>query len=213
MKQILGAGRRGPDDKKVVSSAEAVLIVLASAAAAVATTVLAASEIVRLFTGPVTLTLPLATRHQSPTGLRLGAQAHFTSVEAVIPAVPSGEASLLAWAGALNQMGVLAVLGLIFLLALRLRSGNLFTAGSVWILGSCGFLLTLAGTFGQLLDSAARNRLAELIGANQRTADEAVPVFTSQFDTGPTMAGIVLILLAAVFQFGRRLQKDTEGLI
>lgn len=213
MKQILGAGRRGSDDKKVVSRAEAVLLVLASAAAAVATTVLAVSEIVRLFSGPVTLTLPLATTHQSPSGLRFGAQAHFTSVEAVIPAVPSYEASLLAWAGALNQMGILAVLGLIFLLALRLHSGNLFTAGSVWILGSCGFVLTLAGTIGQLLDSAARNRLAELIGANQRTADEAVPIFTAHFDTGPTMAGIVLILLAAVFQIGRRLQKDTEGLI
>ena len=52
MKQILGTGRRGSDDKKVVSRAEAVLIVLASAAAAVVTTVLAISEIVRLFAGP-----------------------------------------------------------------------------------------------------------------------------------------------------------------
>jgi hypothetical protein len=33
------------------------------------------------------------------------------------------------------------------------------------------------------------------------------------FNLGPLVAGIMLIMVAAVFQFGGRLQKDTEGLV
>lgn len=117
-----------------------------------------------------------------------------------------------AWAGALNQIGILAVLSLLFLLAFRLRGENLFTADSVWIVGACGAVLAVAGTVGQVLDQAARSRLAEAIGANQRLADEGI-IFVGHFNIGPVMAGIVLILVAGAFQFGRRLQKDTEGLI
>jgi hypothetical protein len=189
------------------------VLMIVSAAAAVGTTAMAVTRIIDSFTGPVTLSLPLATTHQRPGGLRLGAEAHFTGVEATIPALPSGEASLLAWAEAMSQIGILAVLSLVFLLSLRLRGENLFTAGSVWIIGACGALLTLAGTAGQLLDSAVRNRLAEAIGANERPASEAIPIFAAEFNLGPVTAGMALILIAAVFQFGWRLQKDTEGLI
>jgi hypothetical protein len=212
MIQARGADRPTHGSKKVVSRTDAVLLMIASATAAVATTVLTVSRIISSFSAPVTLTLPLATRQQTPSGLRLGAEAHYTTVEATIPALPSGEAALLAWAAALNQVGILAVLSLLFLLAFRLRGENLFTAGSVWIVGACGAVLAVAGTVGQLLDQAARSRLAEAIGANQRLADESI-IFVGQFNIGPVMAGVGLILVAGAFQFGRRLQKDTEGLI
>lgn len=212
MIQARGADRPTQGSKKVVSRTDAVLLMIASATAAVATTVLTVSRIVASFSGPVTLPLPLTATQQRPTGLLLGAEAHYTAVEATIPALPSGEAALLAWAGALNQVGILAVLSLLFLLAFRLRGENLFTAGSVWIVGACGAVLAVAGTVGQVLDQAARSRLAEAIGANQRLADEGI-IFVGHFNIGPVMAGIVLILVAGAFQFGRRLQKDTEGLI
>ena len=57
-----------------------------------------------------------------------------------------------------------------------------------------------------------RSRLAERIGANARTAGEA-PVFSAEFNVGPMMLGMVLLLVAGVFEYGRRLQKDTEGLV
>lgn len=185
---------------------------LASAVAAVATTVAAVSNIVAYFAGPVTLTVPLATTHQAATGLRLGAAGHFASIEATVPQLPNAEATLLAWAGVLNLVCILAVLALLFVLAFRLRGENLFTAGSVWIIGACGAVLAVAGTFGQVLDSAGRHRVAQAIGANQGGAGEGI-IFSANFNVGPIMAGTVLILVAAVFQFGGRLQKDTEGLV
>lgn len=136
--------------------------------------------------------------------------ARFTSMEATIPALPSDEAVLLAWGGVLNQVSFLAVMALLFLLAFRLRGENLFTPASAWIVGTCGAVLALAGTVGQALDAAARNRIADLIGANQPSE---TLVFVSGFSIAPLLAGIVLVLVAGVFQFGRRLQRDTEGLI
>jgi hypothetical protein len=185
---------------------------IAAGVAGVATTAAAVSDIVAYFAGPVTLTLPLAATHHDAIGLRLGATAHFASVEATIPALPNAEATLLAWAGVLNLIGILAVLSLLFVLAFRLRGENLFTVGSVWIIGACGVVLALAGTLGQALDSAARHRVAQAIGANQGGAGESI-IFSANFNVGPLMAGFVLILVAAVFQFGGRLQKDTEGLV
>lgn len=212
MKQVHRAFGRTSGGKRVVSNTDALAVMIVAAIAAVATTAATVSGVIASFVGPVTLTLPLATRSLRPTGLRLGAEAHFTSVEAFIPALPPSEASLLAWAGVLNQVSILAVLSLLFLLAFRLRGDNLFTAGSVGIIGGCGAVLAVAGTVGQVLDQIARSRLAEAIGANQRTAEDGI-IFMGNLDIGPVMAGMVLILVAGVFQFGGRLQKDTEGLV
>lgn len=38
-------------------------------------------------------------------------------------------------------------------------------------------------------------------------------ILEAEFTTGPLMLGIVLVLVAAVFQYGRRLRKDTGGLV
>ncbi len=120
----------------------------------------------------MTLTLPLQAVQQGPTGLESGATGLFTAMEATIPALPGNEAALLAWGAALNQVSLLAVMALLFLLALRLLGENLFTPASVWIVGASGVVLAAAGNLGQALDAIARNRIAELIGANQRTAGE-----------------------------------------
>jgi hypothetical protein len=212
MKQAYRTAGPTPNRKRGISATVAVALMFTAVVLAVATTAAAVSGFVAYFAGPVTLTLPLATESLSPTGLRLGAEAHFTSVEDAIPVLPYDEAAMLAWAGALNHIGLLAVLALLFLLAFRLRGENLFAAGSVWIVGSCGAVLAVAGSVGQVLDQIARSRLAEAIGVNARSAAEAIS-FTAHFNFAPVTAGLVLVLVAGVFQFGGRLQKDTEGLV
>lgn len=198
--------------KRVMSKGDATVIMVASAVAAVVMTIITVAGVIGSFTGPVTLTLPLSTTSQSPADLRLGAAAHYTSVEATIPSLPGAEAALLAWADALNHVGVLSVLALLFLLALRLRTENLFTRATAEIIGACGIVLAAAGTVGQYLDQAARGRLAEIIGVNRRAVDETV-IFTGQINLTPLVAGVALSLVAAAFRYGRRLQADTEGLV
>lgn len=212
MEQAKGTVNAGRDGKKVVSKGDALGLMIASAVAAAATTAATVTGIIDYFQGPVTLTLPLAAKHQGPGGLNLGAEAHYTAVEATIPVLPAAEATLLAWAGALNQVSILAVLSLAFMLAFQLRGENLFTAGSSVIIGACGVVLAVAGTIGQILDQAARSRLTEAIGANQRSAEESI-VFMGNLNLTPLVAGSVLILIATAFEYGRRLKKDTEGLV
>ncbi|WP_395401603.1 hypothetical protein ACHMXB_21015 [Arthrobacter sp. UC242_113] len=185
---------------------------IASAAGAVTTTALTVWGIVASAAGPVTLTLPVTSTRQALSGLSLGATGHYTALDATVPVLPPGPAALLAWAGTLNQLGILAVLALIFLLAYRLRSEILFTRGSAWLVGAGGFVLALAGTVGQILDSLARSRLADLVGANGHEPGEDY-FFSLDFNVGPLVLGTALLLVAGVFEFGRRLQKDTEGLV
>jgi len=71
----------------------------------------------------------------------------------------------------------------------------------------------VAGIVGQVLDGLGRSRLAEIIGAHARVPGES-QIFSADFNIGPLMlGGIVLLLVAGVFEYGRRLQKDTEGLV
>ena len=58
----------------------------------------------------------------------------------------------------------------------------------------------------------ARGRLAEMIGANARIPGESHS-FPADFNIAPSMLGLVLMLVAGVFQYGWRLQHDTEGLV
>jgi hypothetical protein len=198
--------------KEVVSRTDAIFVMIASAVAALVTTAVTVSGTVALFAGPVPLALPVSTPHQKASGLSLGATGHFTSVEATIPVLPSGPAASLAWAGALNQVGVLAVLVLVFLLAYRVQSRILFTARSAHLVGAAGLVIAVSGTVAQVLDGVARSRLAEMLGANARVQGESL-IFSAEFNTGPVMLGVALLLVAGVFEYGRRLQKDTEGLV
>ena len=211
MKQTVNTSTPQGGGKRIVSRADAVLIMIASAVAAVVTTVPSVSGIVGLFSGPVTLELPIAATNKDASGLELDSTGHYTALEATIPDLPIGPAELLAWGGAVNQIGLLAGLALVFLLAFRLRSAVLFTTASVRIAGACGAVLALFGTVGQILEAWGLNRLAEMIGANGTPGESFA--FYAEFNIGPLVLGLVLILVAGAFQYGRRLQKDTEGLV
>ena len=158
---------------------------IVTATAAAISTALTASWISDLFTGPVTLTLPLEGAQQGPARLGLDSSGTFSQMEATIPALPHSEASMLAWSAVLNQTGVLAVAALLFLLALRLRGANLFTAGSAWIIGSCGTTLALSGSAAQILGDTALTRLSLLIGATPqrpgKTSSSRLPSMLSQW--------------------------------
>jgi len=204
--------RKQGDGKKIVSRGDAILLMIATALAAVVTTALSVSGIAGYFAGPVTLELPVSGTNQTASGLGLGASGHYTVLSATIPSLPQVPATLLAWSAALNQLGVLAILTLVFLLAYRLRSAVLFTAKSVGIIGACGAVLALAGTVGQVLNGWALTRVADMVAGSGSSPGKSM-ILEAKFTTAPLMLGIVLVLVAAVFQYGRRLQKDTEGLV
>ena len=210
----LNRGTGGPQDggKKFVSRADAIFLMVASLLVALISTVLTIVGIVESFASPVTLELPISSTQRTVSGLELESTGHFTSLEATIPDLPDGPAAALAWGAALSQVGVLALLALVFVLALRLHSATLFTAGSVWIVGACGAVLAVATTLGQVIDGQARTNVAEMIGASGREPG-AVYLISTEFDLWPLTVGLILVLVSGVFQYGRRIQKDTDGLV
>jgi hypothetical protein len=197
---------------RAISGADAVAIITLAGAVVIIMIMTTVADIVGRSSGPVALSLPLESNAQDPQLLGAGATARYTQMEATIPALPQTEGALLAWSSVLNLVGVLAMAGLVVLVTWRLWLGHLFTAGSAVLIGTSGAVLALAGSAAQVLDSTARNRLAEFIGANPHFPGESV-IYVTDFNFVPLTAGATLILVAGVFQAGRRLQKDTEGLI
>ena len=212
MEQTRDDERPLAEGKKIVSRSEAGLLMVLTVLSAGVTTGFLVSEIAGYFTGPVTLDLPVSSSGQSADGLGLGSTGQYTTLAATIPALPSGPAVLLAWSSVLHQIGVLAVHLLVFLLAYRLRSAVLFTAGSVWIIGICGAVLTLAGTAGQVLSGFALPRITDLVVGEGRPAAGTI-LFEGELTSWPLVLGTILMLVAGVFQYGRRLQQDAEGLV
>ncbi|MCC9145201.1 MULTISPECIES: hypothetical protein [unclassified Arthrobacter] len=211
MKLMKDTGARA-GEKRIVSRTDATVFMIVAALAAVVSTAFSIFEIAGYFTGPVTLELPVSARDQSVDGLSAGVTGHYTTLMATVPALPSGPAALLACSSALRQAGVLAVQALIFLLAYRLRSAVLFTAVSVRIIGACGIVLLLVGTFSQGLYGIALPRVADLVVMERQAGDEMV-LFEGTLSPWPLVLSLVLILVAGVFQYGRRIQQDTDGLV
>ncbi|BCW34307.1 hypothetical protein StoSoilA2_03630 [Arthrobacter sp. StoSoilA2] len=196
----------------VLSRVDSVVLIVVSVAVAIAASLSTVSTIISNGDGEVVLRLPLDPSTRESEALDLGAVARVSEVQATVPVLPVYEASLLGWSAAMNLVAVLCVVSLLVLLAYRLTSRVLFGPRTAVIVGSVGMLLAISGSAAQILDSTAKSRLAEQLGAMPARVGETL-VYISGFDPAPLVAGGVLVLLGGVFQFGRRLQGDTEGLV
>lgn len=196
----------------VLSRVDSAVLIVVSVAVAIAASLSTVSTIISNGDGEVVLRLPLDPSTRESEALDLGAVARVSEVQATLPALPEYEASLLGWSAAMSLVAVLCVVSLLVLLAYRLTSRVLFGLRTAVIVGSVGMLLAISGSAAQILDSTAKSRLAEQLGAMPARVGETL-VYISGFDPAPLVAGGVLVLLGGVFQFGRRLQSDTEGLV
>jgi len=212
---IVGSKRKIIDSLarvSVLSRVDSAVLIVVSVAVAIAASVSTASTIISNGSGEVVLRLPLDPSTRESEALDLGAVARVSQVQVSVPGLPEYEASLLGWSAAMNLVAVLCVVLLLVLLAYRLTSSMLFGPRTAVIVGSAGMLLAISGSAAQILDSTAKNRLAEELGAAPARAGETL-LYISEFNPAHLVAGGALVLLAGVFQFGRRLQRDTEGLV
>ena len=202
---------------RVLSRVDSAVLIVVSVAVAIGASVSTVSEIMSNGAGEVVLRLPLDTSAQGsaarePEALNLGAVGRYSQVEVSVPALPEYEASLLGWSAAMNLVAVLCVVSLMVLLAYRLTSRVLFAPHIAAIVGLAGAFLAISGSAAQVLDSTAKHRLAEQLGVIPGSAGETL-VYIVEFNPTSLVAGAALVLLAGVFQFGRGLQRDTEGLV
>jgi ribose/xylose/arabinose/galactoside ABC-type transport system permease subunit len=201
-----------PDGTRFISKVDMVFVMLLAAAVAAASLVLAARELISLMSAPVTLELPLenvrpGTIEPTPEAV---VEARYTAVDVTLAGIPPYEFKLLAWSVLLVAACIVAVCGLVFGVALQLFRGRPFATALTWGIAVTGIFVAAAGMAAQVLDAAARNRLVASLSLFPHAGGN---YYIMEFNPAPLAVGLVMALIAGIFQRGQRLQRDSEGLV
>ena len=99
---------------------------------------------------------------------------------------------------------------LVFRLLRDARAGLPFTDRSPARLTALAVVVVVGGLGGQLLESVARLVVLDHVGA---TAGDGPVRLDASLDLGPLVVAVGILALAEAFRTGRRLSRDTEGLV
>ncbi|MFC4137587.1 MULTISPECIES: hypothetical protein [unclassified Microbacterium] len=177
------------------------------AIAAVMGTIGAAAEI---FGSPVPVLLPV---HDAPMGslADVAGVASASYAESVVSfeTLDAGTRWLLFGERALPAVATIIVCMSLWWLGLSLIRQRTFRKSMVPVLGTAAIALVVAGMVGPFLGTIARAQAVELLPAS---ADQFY-AFLYELDPAPIGWGIALALVVSAFEVGRRLQRETEGLV
>ena len=122
-------------------------------------------------------------------------------------------AQLYLWASLISSLTVLAIAGLVLLLCITILRGRPFTRTMTRYIGGAGLTLAVGGTISQFLTAMSHWVLVDALKDLGHPDGVTVPDPSWTIDFTPIAAGIVLTVIAAAFEIGTRLQRDTEGLV
>lgn len=122
---------------------------------------------------------------------------------------------------ALPALAVMAISVAVFWLSIMLLRGRPFVRSLTHVAGGAAIIVMVAGVGAQVFASAARASVVEYLnpqvitaGGNQTDPSyEGVSYWALNLDLAPVGWALGLALVAAAFELGQRLQKDTEGLV
>ena len=182
-----------------------ILGVIAGAAAAIGVVeiVLLVGKLARLASGPVVLT-DVSTSGPLDAGF---AGATFDAVTLTVPDLSAGGRAFLMGAAVLSWLVVFGICAVLVWLCVRVFLGKPFGAFATWGIGAVAILVIVSGRGTPLLSGMAAQRAALALNVEQ------LPVFLVEVDLAPLAWGFALAVVAAAFQLGQRLQRDTEGLV
>jgi hypothetical protein len=135
--------------------------------------------------------------------------ADYDSVTLAIEGLPTNIRALLVAAFVLGTLVTIGVCAAVAWLCLRVFLGRPFVTSATWAIGLVAILI-IAGQLGSaLLTSIANAEIASYLGA----AGDQLPVFLAEVTLAPLGWGLALAVVAAAFEIGQRLQRETEGLV
>ncbi len=179
------------------------------------TLVVGVTEIVNgLVTTKTELTLiadrPLpAAAEVSSSGSRI-IEGNFETAHLIVTDLPFGISVLAAAAALVDVLTGVAIPTLIALLSWRLLRGAYFARSLSLVAVVAGGALLIGGVFSQGLGSfAAAMAAADLNGPGGRGSWP----LAGRLDFTTIVTGLILLLLGLAFEYGERLQHDTEGLV
>ena len=182
-----------------------ILGVIAGAAAAIGVVeiVLLIGRIAGLASGPVELT-GVPTTGPLDAGF---AGATFDTVTLTLADLSAGGRAFLIGAAVLSWLVVFGICVVLVWLCIRVFLGKPFGAFATWGIGVVAILVVLSGMGTPLLTGMAAQRAALALNVDE------LPIFLVEVDLAPLAWGFALAVVAAAFQLGQRLQRDTDGLV
>ncbi len=181
----------------------------AAAAIAIIDLVLLVPRIVDLVTsGPTTLigatlTRPLEPEFASPDVT--GAVARTADV--TVSTLPGGAVAALIAAAIVTSLLTIGICLVVAWLCLRVFLGKPFVRSATWGIGAAAILVLLGGLGGPLLTGIAYAETASALDLPE------LEPFVVTIDLAPLGWTFALAVVAAAFEIGQRLQRDTEALV
>lgn len=187
------------------------LVATGAVSIAVASLTGAVGRAIEIFASPVSVDLPV--HDATMTGLTDAAgvaSAEFTESTVSFQTLDAGTRWLMFAEVGLPALATIVVCMTLWWLGYSLIRQRAFRRSMVPVIGAAAVALVAAGAFAPLLGGIARAQAVEQLPAS---TSDAFWTFLVTLDPAPIGWGIALALIASAFEVGRRLQRDTEGLV
>ena len=147
--------------------------------------------------------------------------AAYETVSLTVSGVPTETRWLIYAETALPALAMIAIGAAVFWLSLLLLRGRPFVRSLSRLAAASAFVVMVAGLGAQVFASAARSSVVEYLNPRVITAGgtpadpsyEGLTFWDLSLDLAPVGWALGLALVAAAFELGRHLQRDTEGLV
>ncbi|GAA5091970.1 hypothetical protein GCM10025760_19910 [Microbacterium yannicii] len=137
----------------------------------------------------------------------------YTSADVTFASLPTGVSWLLLLEGALPALATIGVCAMAWWLGVSLIRARPFRTSMPAAIGVVACLVIAGGLFGQFAGAWGRAMLVEDLTATNPDVTDVFWMFLMQLDLAPVGWSFALALVAAAFQIGTRLQRETEGLV
>ncbi len=198
------------------SMAEAVALGLVATGAVsigIASAVGAVGAGVEIFGSPVVVSMPVNGQEMTALAEAGGvAAAEYTQSLVSLEMLDAGTRWLLLAEVALPALATVIVCAALWWLGLSLIRQRAFRRSMVPALATSAFALVVTGMLGPFLGAIARSQIVEQLAAAGADTD-AFWAFVVEMNPASIGWGIALALVATAFEVGRRLQRETEGLV
>ncbi|UJP10122.1 hypothetical protein L2X99_17525 [Microbacterium sp. KUDC0406] len=163
-----------------------------------------------IFGSPVPVALPVHDAEMGSLTDAAGvASASYTQSLVSFETLDAGIRWLLLGEQALPALATIIVCMSLWWLGLSLIRQRAFRKSMAPVLGTAAIALVVAGMIGPLLGAFARAEAVQQLPAS----DGEFYAFLYELDPSPIGWGIALALVVSAFEVGRRLQRETEGLV
>lgn len=130
-----------------------------------------------------------------------------------LASVPSGARWMLLLETALPALATIALCAGVWWLGVSLIRSHSFRPSLGWLFGAAACLMIAGALLGQLAGGVGRAMIVQDLASTDPDVQNVLWTFLVQVDLAPVGWAFALALVAGVFEIGRRLQRDTEGLV